>query len=222
MRQWSGLKRWRSWWDKTGVYFESIIFNCERGKDMNEQEAFQILNGKQVAYYQEGSVFVVEYEYYRHWSGGREFLKAFNLIFGDHGKEIRFNDVPYRVVSGKYHIYNGGILDAHLGPNRAKGELKEIVSYNISASQVNINTQEVKIYTDSLSKIKAERFMMEDEKFYLLHRDLISTLNNIENALENLTPPTREDLSLLRAIGKSVPELTGFIANIITILTPFL
>lgn len=189
---------------------------------MNEDAAYEILNRHLERYYQENSTFVLEYKYWRLGREGKEFVEAFNIIFGDHGKPITFNNIPYEVINGDYHIYNGSKLDAYLTPNLAKGFLKETHNTIVNTDKVAITAQEVTIYTDVLREIVSQRFMMEDELALPQNNDILMVLKNIEKALKNEKSPHQTDLHFLRNIAKSTSELASFAANIITILSPFL
>lgn len=189
---------------------------------MNEDIAYEILNRHLERYYQENSTFVLEYKYWRLGKKGKEFVEAFNIIFGDHGKSITFNNIPYEVINGDYHIYNGSKLDAYLTPNLAKGFLREIHNTIVNTDKVAITAQKVTIYTDVLKEIVSQRFMMEDELTLPQNNDILMVLKNIERALKNEKSPHQTDLHFLRNIAKSTSELASFAAYIITILSPFL
>ncbi|MCY7151422.1 hypothetical protein MK541_04420 [Streptococcus gallolyticus subsp. gallolyticus] len=189
---------------------------------MNEDMAYQILNRHQYQYYQEDGQFIVEYRYFPIGREGQNFLKAFNLIFGQHGKMVSYNDTEYKVINGRYGIYNGGIIDRFLSDHYARAYLKEPSYIHVSTGEVTVSADQVTIYSDSIAQIKAEKFIYADELNYLENTQLLDVLNRILEELEAEEKPSDENLKFLRTVAKSTSELAGFAANIITILSPFL
>ncbi|MDK6972655.1 hypothetical protein KZA77_002265 [Streptococcus constellatus] len=186
---------------------------------MDEDIAYQILNKHQNQYYSEDGQFVVEYTYFPIGRRGKEFLDAFNLIFGQHGKTVTFNDIEYKVVNGRYGFYDGGVIDSFLSVHYARAYLKEPTQVRVSAGEVTVSANQVTIYSDSIAQIKAERFMYADE---LNNTQLLNVLNQILEELEAEKGPSDENLKFLKNVARSTSELAGFAANIITILSPFL
>ncbi|MFC5630759.1 MULTISPECIES: hypothetical protein [Streptococcus] len=190
---------------------------------MEEEIAYQILNRHENQYYQEDGMFIIEYKYFPIGKKGKEFLKAFNLIFGQHGKEIYYNKTLYKVINGRYGFYYGGIVDKFLSDNYAKAYLKEPSQVNVSAEgSVNISADQVTIYSNSIAQIKTERFIYAEELNSSENTELLNVLNRILEELEREQNPSDENLRFLRKVAKSTSELAGFAANIITILSPFL
>ncbi|MGT2948868.1 hypothetical protein [Streptococcus devriesei] len=190
---------------------------------MDEELAFQILKRHENQYYQEDGQFVIEYRYFPIGREGKEFLKAFDLIFSQHGKTIYYNDIPYKVINGKCGFYYGGIVDKFLNDNYAKAYLKEPSQVNVSAEgAVTIAADQVTIYSNSIAQIKTERFIYAEELNSSENAQLLNVLNRILEELEREQNPSDEDFIFLRKVAKSTSELAGFAANIITILSPFL
>ncbi|MGT2712709.1 hypothetical protein [Streptococcus oriscaviae] len=189
---------------------------------MNEDIAYQILNRHENQYYSEDGQFVIEYKYFPIGRKGQDFLRAFDLIFSQHGKLVYYNDVQYKVINGRYGYHNGGIFDNFLSDHYAKAYLKELPHINVLADEVTVSAAQVTIYSNSIAQIKAERFIYSDELNSLENTQLLNVLNRILEELEGEENPSDENLKFLRTVARSTSELAGFAANIITILSPFL
>ncbi|MDR0298892.1 MAG: hypothetical protein LBI13_02255 [Streptococcaceae bacterium] len=199
---------------------------------MSEEEAFKVLNNFQVDAYHEGSYFVIKYKYSPHTKNGKLFLQAFNLIFGKHGRYITYgeNKVEYQVVEGRFGAFEGseGLTAALIRKhtqNFAFAYLRFVENSNVNIQTENLeiqNAHKVTIYAEFINRIKAEKFMYEDELLLNSNYELLEAVNRIEQNLEEQLNPSRQDVSVLRSVAKSASELAGFAANIITIISPFI
>lgn len=197
---------------------------------MNEEQAFEIINKFQIDNYIENLYFVIKYKYNPHTKKGKEFLVAFNLIFGDHGRRIRFDEMEYQVIQGRYKGFEstgdmiGTFINKHL-ENYAYAFLRPFdpTSVNVTTDTVDIqNVNQVTIYATTINHINAKKFMVEDELQDPNNTDLLNAINRIEKDLLDKLVPKYEDVSIVRKFARTTSDIAGFAADVITILGPFI
>ncbi|OOF37536.1 hypothetical protein [Rodentibacter heidelbergensis] len=200
---------------------------------MNRDEAFKYLNERNnTGLKPDGANFKILYEYSK--KDRDLFMKAFQLAYGEHGLDVYFNDIHYRVINSEQGLFwkkdgdfIGNLLNKFLGPYYAEVLLMREQEMIIDSGNVNINNvAQITINTKkAIVSIKSNKSEIINNSYVLERNDFIKLINSIENIENNLLDNNKQDindLNFLEQVKEKVPKLSSFIADIITIASPFL
>lgn len=98
----------------------------------------------------------------------------------------------------------------------------ELDAVPLSKTNVDIKTNSVDIFTESINSINAKKFIYNEELTDTSNTDLLVAINNIENSLNNYEAPNYNDMSVVKKFAKSSSNIASFAADIITILGVFI
>lgn len=198
---------------------------------MNRDDAFRYLNSKKnTGLEPEGSNFKIRYEYLKR--DRNLFNRAFQLAYGEHGLDVYFNDIHYKVINsmlGLYWVKNGDLLGSlwskFFGPYYAEVYLMREQSIIVDTDNVNIHdVKQIIINAKAITSIKAKKSEVINNSYEFEQSEFIRLLNIIENIEKNLLENKKQDindLNFLKEIKEKVPKLCSLIADIITIASPF-
>ncbi|MDK7281779.1 hypothetical protein QP477_10115 [Haemophilus seminalis] len=199
---------------------------------MNRDDAFRYLNSKKnTGLEPEGSNFKIRYEYLNR--DRSLFNRAFQLAYGEHGLDVYFNDIHYKVINsmlGLYWVKNGDLLGSlrskFFGPYYAEVYLMREQGMTIDANNININdVNQIIINTKTITSIKSKKIEIFNYQYDIDSEDfekLYISIENIENNLLKNIPQNNEDLNILEHLANKYPNIRSLISDIITITSPII
>ncbi|OOF72286.1 hypothetical protein BKG90_05140 [Rodentibacter caecimuris] len=145
--------------------------------------------------------------------------------------DVFINTVHYKVITYKYGIYRyitNSIIDKwcnqYFGPYYAEVLLSRENTFIINSENVNISNVKQIIINTTITNIKSKKSEIINNSYEFEKDDFIKLINTIENIEKNLLENKKQDindLNFLEEIKEKVPKLSSFIADIITIISPF-